>query len=86
MSEVFKLKETKYELRTGINLQSNNPRTTSYGIDSVSHLAPKIWSQIPTEIKNCKTLNKFKNLIKSWTPKSCPCRLCKVYISKVGFI
>ena len=52
MSEVFKLKETKYELRTGINLQSNNPRTTSYGIDSVSHLAPKIWSQIPTEIKN----------------------------------
>ena len=86
MSEVFKIKETKYELRTGINLQSNNPRTTSYGIDSVSHLAPKIWSQIPTEIKNCKTLNKFKNLIKTWTPKSCPCRLCKVYISKVGFI
>ena len=83
MSEVFKLKETKYELRTGINLQSNNPRTTSYGIDSVSHLAPKIWSQIPTEIENCKTLNKFKSLIKTWTPKSCP---CKVYISKVGFI
>ena len=86
MSEVFKLTETKYELRTGINLQSNNPRTTSYGIDSVSHLAPKIWSQIPIQIKNCKTLNKFKNLMKTWTPKSCPCRLCKVYISKVGFI
>ena len=36
MSEVSKLKETKYELRTGINLQSNNPRTTSYGIDSLT--------------------------------------------------
>ena len=86
MSELFKLKETKYELRTGNILQSNIPRTTTYGIDSVSHLAPKIWSQIPTEIKNCKTLPIFKNLIKTWTPTSCPCRLCKVYIFNVGFI
>ena len=86
MPEVFKLKGTKYELRTGINLQYNNHCTTSYRIDSVSYLAPKIWSQIPTEIKNCKTLNKFKNLIKTWMPRSCPCRLCKVYVSNEGFI
>ena len=32
-------------------LTSYKPCTTSYGIDSVSHLAPKIWNQIPTEIK-----------------------------------
>ena len=74
MSELFKLKKTKYKLRIAISLQSINTRTTSYGIDSVSHLAPKIWSQIPTEIRNCKTLITFKNLIKTWTPKSCPCR------------
>ena len=30
------------ELRTAINLQSNNPCTTSYGIDTVSYVAPKI--------------------------------------------
>ena len=86
MSELFKLKETKYELRTGNKLQSNIPRTTTYGIDIVSHLAPIIWSQIPTEIKNCRTLHTFKNLIKAWTPKSCPCRLCKVAILIVDII
>ena len=51
MSELFKLKETKYELRTGNKLQSNIPPSTTYEIDSVSHLAPKIWNQIPTENK-----------------------------------
>ena len=55
-------------------------------IDRVSHLAPKIWSQIPTEIKNCKTLHMFKNLIKTWAPKFCPCRHCKEYIFNVGYI
>ena len=86
MSELFKLKETKYELRRGIKLNSNIPRTITYGIDSVSYLAPKIWDQIPTEIKNCTTLHMFKKLIKTWTPISCPCRLCKVYVFNVGYI
>ena len=34
MSELFKLKETKYELRRGIKLNSNIPRTTTYSIAS----------------------------------------------------
>ena len=86
MSELLKVKETKYDLRTGNQLKSNVPRTTSYGIDSASYLASKIWSQVPIDIKNCNTLDRFKKMIKTWTPRSCPCRLCKVYISNVGFI
>ena len=39
MSELFKLKETKYKLRIAISLQSDNPRATSYGIDSLTILA-----------------------------------------------
>ena len=61
MSELFQLKETKHEIRRGIKLNSNIPRSTTYGIDSVSYLAPKIRDQIPAEIKNCKTLHMFKN-------------------------
>ena len=59
MSELFTLREMKYNLRNGNALTSYKP-CTSYGIDSVSHLAPKIWNQIPTEIKNSKSLNIFK--------------------------
>ena len=42
MSELFKLKEIKYSLRKGNVLVSANRKTTNYGINSVSHPAPKI--------------------------------------------
>ena len=33
-----------------------------------------------------KFLQVFKNKLKEWKPRSCPCRLCKTYIQHVGFI
>ena len=57
-----------------------------YGTGSVSFLAPKIWDILPKEIKNSETLNAFKLKIKNWVPLECPCRLCKTYVSQVGFI
>ena len=78
MSELFKVKETKYSLRKGITLISNKANTTTYGINSISYLAPKIWDQIPDEIKECKSLNTFKLKIKRWIPRKCPCNLCKL--------
>ena len=86
MAEIFKLKETNYEFRTGKQLQSTLPHTTHFGIDSVSHLASNIWRQVPTKIKNCNTLSSFKKFIKQWKPPTCPCRLCKVYVCGVGFV
>ena len=85
MSELFKIKDLKRNFRTD-GLTSRNVQTSLYGIDSISHLAPKIWEQVPNEIKLCQKLNLFKNKIKSWIPDKCPCRLCKTYIQGVGFI
>ena len=31
-------------------------------------------------------LSGFKKAIKEWKPSNCPCRLCKTYISQVGFL
>ena len=85
MSELFMIKENKYKLRNEVILASNLPRSTNYGINSVSHLAPKIWELIPNELRNCLTLNLFKETIKTWIPHNCPCNLCRVYIHGVGF-
>ena len=41
---------------------------------------------VQNNTKNCSSLNKFKNSIKSWKPNECPCRLCKNYIAQAGFI
>ena len=32
----------------------------------------KIWAMVPQNIKNCKSLQEFKKLIKVWKPKACP--------------
>ena len=71
MSELFKLKEIKYSLRKGNVLVSANRKNTDYGINSVSHLASKIWDLVPEEIKNSKSLPMFKQKIKLWIPRDC---------------
>ena len=86
MSDLFKPKETKYYLRSKNCIVPNAPCTSTYGLNCVSHLAPKIWNLIPQNIKRCKNLNNFKRLIKSWVPQPCPCNLCKIYIQNVGYI
>ena len=86
MSELFRVKETYYNLRKNNVLVSNIPRSTNYGLNTLSHLAPKVWEIIPNEIRSCKSLNLFKEKIKTWIPENCPCNLYRVYVHKVGFI
>ena len=49
-------------------------------------LGPKIWELILDEMKEIESLWEFKRVIKLWKPTSCPCRLCKQYFYRVGFL
>ena len=60
--------------------------STQYGTESIGYLRAKIWDLLPVHMKDLKTLSTFKNQIKKWIPKDCPCRLCKVYEAQVGFL
>ena len=53
-------------------------RTEKYGKNSVRYLGPLIWKIIRSFYKNANNLPEFKRGIKKWTPKECPCMLCKV--------
>ena len=69
MSELFRVEERKYNLRNDNALVSNIPYSTKYGLNTISHLAPKIWEIIPNEIISCKSLNSFKAKINVGTNK-----------------
>ena len=56
------------------------------GRESVSFMGAKIWKLIPPAFKQIKSRSGFKKAIKEWKPSNCPCRLCKTYISQVGFL
>ena len=85
--EIFYLDNpSHYNLRLNSEFQTFNPRTVRYGTESLTFLANKIWQLIPSDIKCAPTLESFKNKIKLWQTKDCPCRLCKTYIQQIGFI
>ena len=84
MSQLFRAKERKYNLRKDNAIVSHIPHSTNYGLNTISHLAPKIWEIIPNEIKSCKPLNSFKAKINMWVPTNCPYNRCRPYVHNVG--
>ena len=70
MKQVFDFQEPYYNLRSETSqFRRENIKTTHYGIQSVKFLGPKIWAMVPQNIKNCKSLQEFKKLIKVWNSK-----------------
>ena len=87
MNDVFKVRnETHYHLRHTWQFLIEPIHSVFNGSESASYLGPKIWEQIPIEIKNKDSLISFKKGIKKWKPLNCPCGFCKTYIANVGFI
>ena len=87
MKQVFDFQEPHYNLRSETSqLRRENIKTTHYSIQSVNFLGPKIWAMVSQNIKNCKSLQEFKRLIKVWKPEACPYRICKKYVANIGFI
>ena len=91
MNSMFNLNENnQYSLRNVFELYSHNPRTVKYGKETISYLAPKIWSQTikdhkPQTIKEGTSIHSFKTKISKWKP-NCPCWLCKRCLQHVGFV
>ena len=87
MKDVSELKEPPYNLRSESNhFTRRNVKTTYYGLLSIKHLAPQMWELVSQSLRKRKTLNEFKTNIKFWYPAHCSYRLCKTYITQLGFI
>ena len=87
MNELFQIREeSRYNLRYTSQFTIPPIHSVYNGRESVSFMGPKIWRLIPPAFKQIKSLSGFKKAIKEWKPSNYPCRLCKTYISQVGFL
>ena len=87
MNRAFKLKsDSCYNLRQILQFSRSLVKSVYHGTESISYLGPKIWDILPDDYKTIQNLDTFKIKIKKWKPENCPCRLCKVYIDRVGFL
>ena len=86
MNRAFKLKsDSRYNLRQILQFSRSLVKSVYHGTENVSYLGPKISNILPDDYKTVQNLDTFKIKIKKWKPENCPCRLCKVYIDRVGF-
>ena len=58
---IFRTIEPAYSLRRDTIFESYRVQTQRCGIESLTYLGPKIWSQVPSEIKESHSLAVFKN-------------------------
>ena len=87
MNEIFQIREeSRYNLRYTSQFTIPPIHSVYNGRESVSYMGPKIWELIPPAFKQINSLSGFKKAIKEWKPSNCPSRLCKSYISQVGFL
>ena len=85
VSDIFTQTTQHYNFRQNRDFRLCSVKSVYHGSESISYVGPKIWEIVLAKIKETNSLNSFKIEILKWVPQSCQCRLCKQYISSVGF-
>ena len=60
--------------------------SVKYEIEAITSLGVKIWKILANNYKEPTSLLTSKPKIKNWETDECPCRLCEIYVQRVGFI
>ena len=82
ISELFDLRNIEYNLLSQADFSVGAVHTTNHGLRLLIYFAPKIWTIIPTDIRNVNNSLDFTLKIKFWIPDRCPYNLPR----QVGYI
>ena len=64
MKEIFVDREMHYNLRVMNSVYARKPRTTAYGLETVSFLGQNLWRDLPLHTKKSQSVKRFKKHIK----------------------
>ena len=67
IKDLFKLRISNYNLRGTDILTLPKPRTTSYGLESLRYMEPKIWNSLADKVRSAENKGVFKSLIRKCT-------------------
>ena len=74
MKNIFTPKENAKVRQNDIIVKRIN--TSRFGTQSLRSLGPKIWNNLPSNIKSETSFLKFKKYIKTWLGPKCSCKVC----------
>ena len=64
--ELFSSRESQYDLRDNDLFNIPNFKTITYGEKSVKYYGAKLWSNIPSDYKQCVSLSSFNLNVTRW--------------------
>ena len=73
MNDILNLRENTYNLGNVHILESQNPTTKQFVLDSIAYIASQLWKNLAEEIRNSASLPIFKEKIKKVPLISCSC-------------
>ncbi len=76
MKDLLEERPSKYPSRNPDNLFIPKANLITYGYKSFRILGPRIWNSLPNEIKEIKSLPKFKDMISNVKMPFCSCKTC----------
>ena len=76
MKDMFIKKEISYNFRDKDKLILPSFKKIRYGKATFSYYGAHLWNLMPVDIKQSMSLNKFKEMLKSWEGPKCKCSMC----------
>ena len=73
---LFFLKLTPYSLRSSCLLSLPASKSIRFGTNSILFRGCQLWNSLPDDLKLIRTVEQFKNSLKSWDGLKCLCPLC----------
>ena len=87
IQNIFQTRENVHDTRSGSQFSRPNVTSVNRGDRSLRTFGPIVWDQmVPDELKNITTFPTFKEKVKTWVPKDCPCKLCKTFVKGLGYV
>ena len=86
MNEVFHIIGSPNPLRNELRFKSRNICIVRYGIVTAAFCGSRVWSYMRSKLKKSISLNVFRSKIKTWKTENCPCKLCKIYLQRIGYL
>jgi len=87
IQDIFQIKNIYHNTRSNAYFSRPNVNSVLKGELSLRSFGPIVWNDmLPDNLKTGKDLDIFKENIKKWIPQNCPCKLCRDYIPKLGYV
>ena len=87
IDEIFQFRDKiTYDWRQRSQFYIPSVYSVFSGTETIKFLGLKIWALVSYEMKQLESLGKFRKEIKQGKPTVCPCKLCKRYNHRIGFL